>query len=151
MFIIFSFLQIIIDLSLRLLSTVVFAIIIVLFYLDGQCLVLYSIFTLLYLFILSRETSASNFKTWCQSLFQFYVPHFIWCCTIFMFLSVLFVIYSRTTALWANFVVGCVNSENGMSPDRCHAIIWTNAGLSLIFYKQGPFCLGLNGVNSLYS
>ena len=55
-----------------------------------------------------------------------------------------------------------IGSDNGLSPDRCQAIIWTNAGLLLIgplgtnfseilirilkvsSAKRRPFCLGLN-------
>ena len=69
-----------------------------------------------------------------------------------------------------------IGSDNGLSPDRCQAIIWTNAGILLIKHlgtnfseilaeilacsskkmrwkvsseKWRPFCLGLN-VLSLY-
>ena len=68
-----------------------------------------------------------------------------------------------------------IGSDNGLSPDRCQAIIWTNAGLLLIgplgtnfseilieiltfsfkkmrlkvsSGKRRPFCLGLNVLNS---
>ena len=35
--------------------------------------------------------------------------------------------------------------------DSIDSIIWTDAGLSLIIYKLGPFCLDPNDVNGLYS
>ena len=43
-----------------------------------------------------------------------------------------------------------VGSDNGFSPDRCQAIIWTNAGifkkmdLRMSYGKWRPCCLGLN-------
>ena len=73
----------------------------------------------------------------CTSLYLMLHVHYLP-----VFISVLFVICSRTIALWANFIVGCINLENVMSPVRCPAIIWTNAGLSLIkpLLHIGGFC-----------
>ena len=83
---------------------------------------------------------------------------------------------------WGRVMHICVNkqtiigSDNGLSPDRCQAIIWTNAGLLLIGHletnfseilieiltfsfrkmrlkvssaKRRPFCLGLNVLKSI--
>ena len=88
-----------------------------------------------------------------------------------------FVIVSQTLTHWGRVTHICVckltttGSDNGLSPDRCQAIIWTNAGILLIgplgtnfseilvkflifsFKKMSlkvssakwrPFCLGLN-------
>ena len=78
------------------------------------------------------------------------------------------------THIWVGNLT-IIGSDNGLSPDRCQAIIWTNAGLLLIgplgtnfseilieivtfsskkmrlkvsSAKRRPFCLGLNVLNA---
>ena len=87
---------------------------------------------------------------------------------------ILLIHWGRATHL----CVTIIDSDNGLSPDRCQAIIWTNAGI-LVFGPLGtnfsgmlieiyrvsfkkmhlkissgkwrPFCLGLNVLNGVYS
>ena len=115
-----------------------------------------------------------------------FVQVMAWCCQSIYSFHILspkreFGIFSLQLTLWGRVTHICVSkltiigSDNGLSPDRRQAIIWTNAGLLLIgplrtnfneilieiltfsfkkrrlkvsSAKRRPFCLGLNVLTS---